>query len=51
MFGFKYLFQMNSRKLGKFNIGITAGIETDLCDVRFIQGANNMDLILGSSKS
>ena len=38
------------QKVGKFNIGITAGIETDLCDVRFIQGANNMDLILGSSK-
>ena len=38
------------QKIGKFNIGITAGIETDLCDVRFIQGANNMDLILGSSK-
>ena len=38
------------QKLGKFNIGITAGIETDLCDVRFIQGCNNMDLILGSSK-
>jgi len=37
-------------KIGKFNIGITAGIETDLCDVRFLQGANNMDLILGSSK-
>jgi len=37
------------QKIGKFNIGITAGIETDLCDVRFIQGANNMDLILGSS--
>ena len=37
------------QKVGKFNIGITAGIETDLCDVRFIQGANNMDLILGSS--
>jgi len=38
------------QKVGKFNIGITAGIETDTCDVRFIQGANNMDLILGSSK-
>jgi hypothetical protein len=37
------------QKIGKFNIGITAGIETDLCDVRFIQGANKMDLILGSS--
>ena len=37
------------QKVGKFNIGITAGIETDLCDVRFLQGANNMDLILGSS--
>ena len=33
------------QKIGKFNIGITAGIETDLCDVRFIQGCNNMDLI------
>jgi hypothetical protein len=38
------------QKIGKFNIGITAGIETDTCDVRFLQGANNMDLILGSSK-
>ena len=38
------------QKIGKFNIGITAGIETDICDVRFIQGANNMDLILGSSQ-
>ncbi len=37
------------QKLGKFNIGITAGIETDLCDVRFVQGANRMDLLLGSS--
>ena len=37
------------QKIGKFSIGITAGIETDLCDVRFIQGANKMDLILGSS--
>jgi glycosyltransferase involved in cell wall biosynthesis len=38
------------QKIGKYNIGITAGIETDICDVRFIQGANNMDLILGSSQ-
>ena len=37
------------QKIGKFSIGITAGIETNLCDVRFIQGCNNMDLILGSS--
>jgi len=37
------------QKIGKFNIGITAGIETDLCDVRFVQGCNNMDLVLGSS--
>jgi hypothetical protein len=37
------------QKIGKFNIGVTAGIETDACDVRFLQGANNMDLILGSS--
>jgi hypothetical protein len=35
--------------IGKFNIGITAGIETDLCDVKFLEGCNNMNLILTSS--
>ena len=38
------------QKVGKFNIGITAGIETDICDSRFIEGCNRMDLILGSSQ-
>tara|TARA_R110000803_G_scaffold2472_11_gene8449 strand:+ start:5147 stop:6466 length:1320 start_codon:yes stop_codon:yes gene_type:complete len=38
------------QKLGKFNIGITAGIETDVCDARFIEGCNKMDLVLGSSQ-
>jgi len=37
------------QKIGKFNIGITAGIETDICTPQFIEGCNNMDLILGSS--
>lgn len=35
---------------GKFNIGITAGIETNLCDASWIEGCNKMDLILTSSK-
>jgi len=37
------------QKVGKFNIGVTAGIETTLCDPSWIKGANNMDLILASS--
>ena len=37
------------QKIGKFNIGITAGIETDICTPQFIEGCNNMDLILASS--
>ena len=37
------------QKVGKYNIGVTAGMETDLCDPSWIQGANNMDLILASS--
>lgn len=37
------------QKVGKYNIGLTAGIETTLCDPSWIQGANNMDLILVSS--
>jgi glycosyltransferase involved in cell wall biosynthesis len=35
--------------LGKFNIGITAGIETTVCDVSWIEGLNRMDLNLVSS--
>lgn len=38
------------QKIGKYNIGITAGIETTICDVSWINGANNMDLILCSSE-
>ena len=37
------------RKVGKYNIGVTAGMETDLCDPTWIQGGNNMDLILAST--
>ena len=35
--------------IGTYNIGITAGIETTLVSPEFIQGANNMDLILTTS--
>ena len=38
------------QKIGKFSIGITAGIETDICTHQFIEGCNRMDLILGSSQ-
>jgi glycosyltransferase involved in cell wall biosynthesis len=37
------------QKVGKYNIGVTAGIETTLCDPSWIRGTNNMDLILVSS--
>ena len=35
--------------VGKYNIGVTAGIETTLCDVSWIDGCNKMNLILASS--
>ena len=35
--------------IGKFNIGLTAGIETTLCKAEWIEGLNRMDLIIGSS--
>ena len=38
------------QKVGKYNIGVTAGIETTLCDASWIQGCNNMDLVLVSSE-
>lgn len=38
------------QKVGKFNIGITAGIETDLCAAPWIEGCNRMDLVLTSCK-
>ena len=34
---------------GYYNIGMTAGIETTLCRAEWIEGANRMNLILGSS--
>jgi len=36
--------------IGKYNIGITAGLETDLVPGEFIEGANRMDLNLVSSQ-
>ena len=38
------------QKIGKYNIGITAGIETTAVPHEFIQGANNMDLIVTTSE-
>ena len=35
--------------IGKFNIGITAGIETTICDASWIEGVNRMNLTLVSS--
>jgi glycosyltransferase involved in cell wall biosynthesis len=35
---------------GKFNIGVTAGIETDQVSADFIQGCNKMDLIITTSQ-
>lgn len=36
--------------IGKFNLGITAGIETTLCDASWIEGINRMNLTLVSSE-
>lgn len=38
------------QKVGKYNIGVTAGMETTLCDPSWIQGCNRMDLIVVSSQ-
>ena len=38
------------QKVGKYNIGVTAGIETTVCAAEWIQGCNNMDLVLTSSE-
>lgn len=38
------------QKVGKYNIGLTAGIETTLCDPSWIEGLNKMDLVIVSSK-
>jgi glycosyltransferase involved in cell wall biosynthesis len=36
--------------IGKFNIGITAGIETTICDPSWLEGLNRMNLNLVSSE-
>ena len=38
------------QRVGQFNVGISAGIETTVYPAEFIQGSNNMDLNLVSSK-
>lgn len=38
------------QKVGKYNIGVTAGIETTFCHGSWIEGCNRMDLILTSSE-
>jgi|TARA_R110001592_G_scaffold43212_2_gene140291 glycosyltransferase involved in cell wall biosynthesis len=38
------------QKVGKYNIGLTAGIETTACAAPWIEGCNRMDLILTSSE-
>ncbi len=37
------------QKVGKFNVGVSAGIETTIYPAEFIQGSNRMDLNLVSS--
>lgn len=36
--------------VGKFNIGVTAGIETTICAPQWVDGCNKMDLVLTSSE-
>ena len=38
------------KAMGKYNIGVTAGIETTAVSHEFIQGANNMDLLIVTSE-
>ncbi len=38
------------QKVGKFNIGVTAGIETNQVSHEFIEGCNRMDLIITTSE-
>jgi glycosyltransferase involved in cell wall biosynthesis len=38
------------QRIGKYNIGITAGIETTIASAPWIEGCNRMDLILVSSE-
>ncbi len=36
--------------VGKYNIGVTAGIETTLCHMEWIEGCNRMNMVLTSSE-
>ena len=38
------------QRIGKYNIGLTAGIETTQCRADWIEGCNRMDLVLGTSE-
>ena len=38
------------QSVGKYNIGVTAGIETTAVSPKFIEGANKMDLLITTSK-
>ena len=38
------------QRLGKYNIGITAGIETTIASAPWVEGCNRMDLVLVSSE-
>lgn len=38
------------KRFGDLNIGVTAGIETNVAPPNWYEGANNMDIILGSSE-
>ena len=38
------------QRVGKYNIGITAGIETTIASAPWIEGCNQMDLVLTSSE-
>ena len=38
------------KRVGKYNIGITAGVETTVAPQEFIQGSNQMDLIITPSE-
>jgi hypothetical protein len=35
---------------GKYNIGVTAGIETNICSAAWIEGLNKMDMVIVPSK-
>ena len=37
------------QKQGKYNIGITAGIESTVAPADWVEGCNRMDLVLGST--